>query len=463
MFVDAGQVEDTEESCDHAESVDWETAPMGLLEDQLTLMAARIASATALWLGWLAIFDRRAGFESWGCRSTAHWLNWKCAMSYSTAHEHVRVARALEALPATRAAFSDGRLSYSKVRAISRVATVDSDGELCELGLAATAVQIEAICVGYRKAKQHAGSSEAEMAAAAHKARSVTRRDNYDGTSTITVVVPTVDANACENAIDAEADAIIADAASESVTAREVIAERDGIAAIRADAFINLLTSPDSDVDAVSARVEVLVDIDQLASTGDDANDEPAGGSVCESGGTRIAPEVARRLGCDAQIASLIHDPHGEPLSVGRETRIVPRRIRRALNRRDHNRCQFLGCDATRRLHAHHIVHWANGGPTELPNLVLVCNYHHHLLHEHGWNIETNPQGGHHWITPSGETATIKVSRGRHSDLPLHTEPDLIHKLSGDTLRDLAWITTALIHNETLREHRRTSSPRAAS
>ncbi len=140
--------------------VDWETVPMSELEDQLTLFAARIASATAAWLGWLAIFDRRAGYESWGCRSSAHWLNWKCAMSYSTGHEHVRVARALESLPETRAAFGAGRLSYSKVRAITRVATVDSEAELCDLGLAATAVQIESICAGYRQAKLGGECSE---------------------------------------------------------------------------------------------------------------------------------------------------------------------------------------------------------------------------------------------------------------------------------------------------------------
>ncbi len=241
----------------------------------------------------------------------------------------------------------------------------------------------------------------------------------------------------------------------------------DGIAAVRADALVNLLTG--TGADRVAVKLEVLVDIDQLTSggeaqggdveggdvEGDDA--ASADGSVCEISGTRIAPDVARRLGCDAQIASLIQDSAGNPLLVGRETRVVPRRIRRALNLRDQNRCQFLGCDATRRLHAHHIVHWANGGPTELPNLVLVCNFHHHLLHEHGWSIETNPQGGHRWVTPSGETATTKVSSGRLADLAGHTDPGLIHRLSGDSLRDLSWVTTALIHNEALQKARRTT------
>jgi HNH endonuclease len=436
------------------EDVDWETAPMELLEDQLTLFAARIASATAAWLGWLAIFDRRAGYQSWGCRSTAHWLNWKCAMSTTTGHEHVRVARALEILPATRTAFGEGRLSYSKVRAISRVATVDSEAELCDLGLAATAAQVEAICAGYRRAKRQDDRSEREQAAEAHEARRVSYRENDDGTTTITILLPTVDAKACENTIDAGVDAIIADATSESMTAREVIADRHGIAAVRADAFVNLLTDPGAE--SAPARVEVLVDINQLTGTDDTDEAVPSDRSVCETGGTRIAPEVARRLGCDGQISSLVQDAQGVPLSVGRESRAVPRRIRRALNRRDQNRCQFLGCDATRRLHAHHIIHWANGGPTELDNLVLVCNFHHHLVHEHGWNIEHNPDGGHNWITPDGETATIKVFRGRLADLDGdHTDHDAIHKLSGDTLRDLSWITTTLIHNENLDKDRR--------
>ncbi len=439
------------------EDVDWETAPMAELEDQLTLFAARIASATAVWLGWLAIFDRRAGYELWGCRSTAHWLNWKCAMSTTTAHEHVRVARALESLPATRAAFGDGRLSYSKVRAITRVATVDSEGELCELGLAATAAQVESICAGYRQARQDGDRSEQDQAADAHRARRVSSWGNYDGSTTITILLPTVDANACEKAIGAEVDAIIADGTSDAMTVREAISERDGIAAVRADAFVNLLTNsrPDTGAEFASARVEVLVDINQLAYSDNTDHSGLLDESVCDTGGTRIAPEVARRLGCDAQIRSLIQDAQGAPLSVGRESRVVPRRIRRALNRRDQNRCQFLGCGATRRLHAHHIVHWANGGPTELDNLVLVCNFHHHLLHEHGWTIEVNSDGGHNWITPDGESATVRVFRGRHSELGGdHTDPSLIHKLSGDTLHDLSWITTALIHNENLARRR---------
>ncbi len=285
----------------------------------------------------------------------------------------------------------------------------------------------------------------------------MTCRDNHDGTTTLTIMLTTADATACKNALDTETEVIITDAVSPEVTARYVIAEHDGIAAVRADAFVNLLTSPEPG----AAKIEVLIDLDQLTSSADDGPaGGPSDGSTCETGGSRIAPEVARRLGCDAQISSLIEDSAGNPLSVGRETRVVPRQMRRALNRRDSNRCQFLGCDATYRLHAHHIIHWANGGPTELSNLVLVCNFHHHLLHEHGWTVKAIPSGGHTWITPSGDTATVKVFRGRHTDLRgPHTDPDLIHKLSGDTLQDLSWITTGLIHNELITKTNRSDRP----
>jgi len=75
-------------------------------------------------------------------------------------------------------------------------------------------------------------------------------------------------------------------------------------------------------------------------------------------------------------------------LAVGRATRLINHHLRLALMRRDGGRCQFPGCFATRNLHAHHIVHWADGGPTELGNLVLVCHFHHHLIHDRGWRVE---------------------------------------------------------------------------
>ncbi|MDF2826714.1 MAG: hypothetical protein K0R68_4122, partial [Mycobacterium sp.] len=93
----------------------------------------------------------------------------------------------------------------------------------------------------------------------------------------------------------------------------------------------------------------------------------------------------------------------GQPIGAGRETRTINRRLRRALEHRDHGTCVVPGCGATRGLHAHHLIHWEDGGPTELENLVLVCPYHHRLHHKRG-------------ITLTGPASRLVVTdaTGRH-------------------------------------------------
>lgn len=115
----------------------------GELEDQLCTLAGRIAAATAEFLRLLGEFDEREGWAGPGLRSCAHWLSWRCAMALPTARDHVRVARRLRGLPVTRRTFAEGRLSYSKVRAICRVATPATEPQLVEVGLHSTAAQVE--------------------------------------------------------------------------------------------------------------------------------------------------------------------------------------------------------------------------------------------------------------------------------------------------------------------------------
>jgi hypothetical protein len=101
--------------------------PTERLEDELTKLAAEINAGTCKWLELVAEFDRRDGWGQPGLRSCADWLSWRCAVSPSEAREHVRVAGRLSELPLIRAAFARGELSYSKVRALIRVA-----GAVCE-------------------------------------------------------------------------------------------------------------------------------------------------------------------------------------------------------------------------------------------------------------------------------------------------------------------------------------------
>jgi len=101
-----------------------------------------------------------------------------------------------------------------------------------------------------------------------------------------------------------------------------------------------------------------------------------------------ISPDIARRLACDASIMRVVMAGPSEPLDVGRRTPLIPQAIRRAMIIRDRH-CRFPGCD---RPHtwcvAHHVVHWADGGPTALPNLLLLCRGHHTMIHERGFRLE---------------------------------------------------------------------------
>ncbi len=107
--------------------------------------------------------------------------------------------------------------------------------------------------------------------------------------------------------------------------------------------------------------------------------------------GPVLASETARRLACDAIVEAAVYDDH-RMVGVGRKTRTIPGWLRRQLWARDGG-CQFPGCPHLRFVYGHHIQHWADGGSTNLDNLILLCGYHHRFLHEHEWSIEWDPDG----------------------------------------------------------------------
>lgn len=114
-----------------------------------------------------------------------------------------------------------------------------------------------------------------------------------------------------------------------------------------------------------------------------------------------MAAETARRLACDASVIALIENDDGEPLNVGRKTRTISAPLRRVLNARDKG-CRFPGCCNSRYIDAHHVVHWANGGETKPSNLISLCRFHHHAVHEGGIRIEILDDGAFRFVKPSG-------------------------------------------------------------
>jgi hypothetical protein len=125
------------------------------LERELTELAAHIHAATCRWLLLLAEFIEAGGWAVDGVRSPAHWLEWRCAIAPSTARDHVRVAMALQQLPRVMEAFSKGRLSFSQVRAISRVATPADEAHFVEIARFSTAGQLERVIRTYRGFQRH--------------------------------------------------------------------------------------------------------------------------------------------------------------------------------------------------------------------------------------------------------------------------------------------------------------------
>src|SRR3954465_224390 len=127
--------------------------PLERLEAEIVALATQLTSATARLLVMIGEFDAAEGWRDWGMRSTAHWLTWKCGIGMTAAREQVRVARALRGLPVTAEAFAAGRLSYSKVRAVTRFATVDDEASIVEVAECATAAQMEQLQAAMRRAR----------------------------------------------------------------------------------------------------------------------------------------------------------------------------------------------------------------------------------------------------------------------------------------------------------------------
>ena len=124
------------------------------------------------------------------------------------------------------------------------------------------------------------------------------------------------------------------------------------------------------------------------------------GGCELESGGV-IHAETARRLLCHGRAQVVIEDQTGQRVRLGRISREPPAWMMRQLRYRD-SECRFPGCGARQYTQAHHIVWWERGGRTDLDNLVLVCSFHHKLVHEYGWAVQRSPDGTAWWSSPDG-------------------------------------------------------------
>ncbi len=369
------------------------------LEAAICGFAARLAAASCRWVLAIAEYDRREAWRSWGCKSMVHWLTWKCAMSPAAAREHVRIGIALAELGLVHAQFADGRLSYSQVRALTRVVTPATEADWVRLARVMTGAQLESVARGYRRATANA----VDAGAAVHARRGLTWRTEEDGSLVATIRLSAEDGAVLMKAVDAAMDARRADGLDDAADGR--IPPVDPTGAARADALVdiaahylrNAVAREDADIDGEPGDDRYLVTVVAEARVLE-APGRVDG--VCETeAGVGLDPCVVRGLACDSPTVTIVEDQLGRVLDVGRRTRRPNRAMRRALARRDGG-CVFPGCGA-RRTQAHHFVHWIDGGTTTLENLVSLCAFHHRGLHLGAFTIEARP-GGWRFIRGDG-------------------------------------------------------------
>jgi hypothetical protein len=399
---------------------------------QITELAGHLTAGEYRFLVLIEAFDREGGWHGMGIDSCAHWLNWRCGMSIGMAREKVRVARALPALPRISQAFAEGRVSYSKVRAMTRVATPKNEESLLNTAFHGTARHVEQQVRWYRRAKRLEALNE-ENRRHAHRELAVYPDD--DGSWVIRGRLTAEQGAVIAKALEAAQNQAFAERRGEPEAVEQVI-ERDEcivtgfsepVAQRRADALErvarNYLAGPEAN-DAGGDRylVNLHTDIETLKADG-------VGAAANLDDRAEIPAETSRRLACDASIIQWLETEEGEPLSVGRKTRSIPPAIRRALKRRDGG-CRFPGCTATRFVDAHHVHHWADGGETKMDNLVLLCRRHHRLVHEGGFGLEARPDRSFRFSLPDGALlpdAPDGRSRGNFEAIRAANEADGLH------------------------------------
>jgi hypothetical protein len=333
-----------------------------------------------------------------GCTSTVQFLSWQAGLSGGAAKALSTVGERLEELPSLQQAAAAGELSVWQARAIASAAADDDEAAgLVEIARYSTCSQLETAC--RHIARTRAAGDDRE--GAAHRARRL--RTWWSGQGTLRVDGELgVEAGAIlRSALDHAVDELPEDTADDAED-RQAARQADGLELL-ARAFLDGGGEERSSSGAPPGHLSVHIGLERLlqldtfgagpSDAGDADEPDPADGptaedkelaGLCRLGwhGSGVADSLVRRLCCDATIQAVVRDPDGHPLALGHRFRLVNRPLRRALYRRDGGRCQAPGCDARRFLHAHHIIAWADGGPTELPNLVLLCSWHHRMVHD---------------------------------------------------------------------------------
>jgi hypothetical protein len=357
------------------------------LGEGLTQVRERIDRTEAMFVDGVGRFDQSGDYAADGALSIVNWLRWKCRLSGGAAAERVTIARQLDQLPKTEAAFASGDLGYQHVALIAR--TAEHVGAAAVRKAESTLLQAAQThdpgqFAGVAKDFEHRVDAEGALAEAnrAHQRRYLHLGEPVDGLVRI------------DGLLDAEGGAVLQTALNPFMLPAKDDDRTPGQRG--ADALVELCRrGPGGEkADGAGPRPQLIItaSVDTLAGI----CGAPA--ARLESGAT-IPSATVQRLACDSTITRITG--LGElDREIGRASRSIPAPTRRALAARDHH-CVFNGCDRSPVwCDGHHLVFWTRGGETALPNLALVCRPHHRKVHEEGWVLERQKDGRFRAIPP---------------------------------------------------------------
>ena len=422
------------------------------LEEEIISLSKHMNQDEYRFLVMVREFDIRQGWRAYQFNNCAEWLNMKCGISLGTAREKVRVALALLDLPQCSEGFAKGELSYSKVRAMTRAATVFNEEALVDYALKATAHQVEEHCRRLRNADRRQSTPDARRA---WQARSLKRTCHPDGMMSIYVELPREQGELVMKALEMAMAAAAGDTADEAYqmyAAAVAAGQGDKVNDKTGDAVSQTSTSNTTDQVNIAGQAHatgkaaantkdkagkketteqalaeyqqsnaffarqadalVAVAREYLSGTGGEKKTKSDNYQVVvhvdaaalqDKGGKSDLPvESVRRIACDADVVAVTSDAKGNLLNLGRKHRVVSPQLKRALLARD-KCCTYPSCSHEQFLEAHHVMHWADGGETSLDNAILLCNRHHRLLHEGGFTILKNFAGEWYFRTAAGK------------------------------------------------------------
>lgn len=366
-----------------------ETAGGAIAQRILTEVTVQTRSRARM-ISLISEFDQVAEYRRWGCASTSEWLAAHAGMSRMTAREHVRVATALSRLPAVTKAFSDGQLTYSHVRALTRFATPETEASLLDVAVRARVEDLEQMATERRRGRAATDPTFAQ------RRRSV-RLWYEEGMAVLLARLPADEGAVVRRALDHAQRAI-----GVSAETREADDECDPDAAPiwerrKADALVAIArdwlsgssrgrTSPAATSFSYPESVLVHVDASSGAAHLDD--------------GPAIGPKTLERILCDATMRRVMKGP-GRKLEYGRSSATVSPAQRQAVLAA-YEKCAWPGCRARKYLQIHHVRHWAAGGSTDVQNLAPFCGAHHRAAHEGGFLVSMRPDG----------TIEVRTARG---------------------------------------------------